>query len=172
MTVDDATTAVDAATAALAKLDAEIARAESDAAEVLQTFAALTRARDAGDFDDAIKLATDLEAARANHDAAIKVRTDLEKMRKPLEKRVERAREELDAARREAAGPEAKRLEADTRKVFDKAFAALAKSRQYRDAHGLPCTGAYLTYDEHGSGGLHDLAASRGFFLDLRNRSM
>ena len=171
-TVDETTEALDAATSALDRLDAEIRRADEDGATALQAMATLIRARDTGAFDDPLKLAADLDAARAAHDATTATIADLQKMRAPLAKRVDAAREQVHRARREAARPEAERLEAETRKAFDAAFAALARSRAHRAQSNLPCTGQYLTFDQTGSGGLADLATSHGFALEIRSRSM
>lgn len=170
--IEQATEALAAAQSALDKLTGEIRRAQSDEDDARERVARLLRARDTGDFGDPVKLAADLDAARTVHDATIATVADLQKMRAPLAKRVDAAKERLIAARCEAARPEAERLEAETRAAFDAAFAALARSRAHRAQSNLPCTGQYLTFDQYGSGGLADLATSHGFALEIRSRSM
>ena len=170
MTLEQATKALTAATAPLAKLDAEIKRAKADENEAREAVATLIIARDSGARTDFVKLASELAATTEAHDAAIAIVSNLESMRPPLVKRVDAAQVALDAARRESAKPDAARLEADTRAAFAEAFGALERSRAYREANGIPCTGGYLTFAnaQTGGGGLADLAASHGFSITIR----
>lgn len=145
------------ARAAVARIDAQITRAEDDSYRALAVLADLMRARDAGDFEDAEKLARDLENAQAAHDATLATVANLRKMREPLARREDEARMRADVARRQAAKPEGDRLEAEARRAFDEFCAKHKACLAYRRAHNIACTGMHASYDQQGDGLLRAL---------------
>lgn len=148
---------LETARAAVARIDAQITRAEDDSYRALAVLADLMRARDSGDFEDAAKLARDLENAQAAHDATLATVANLRKMRAPLEKKEEQARARADAARAQAAKPEGDRLEAEARRAFDEFCMKHKACLAYRRAHKLACTGMHASYDQNGNGLLRAL---------------
>jgi hypothetical protein len=151
-TLPEAQFDLEEAQAAVYRLDEQMKRVEADGQRALLTIRDLRLARDSGNVADPVLHAVDLAKAQAEHDAVLDRLAELARYRAPLKRRLEDAEMDRNLARTRAAQPEADRLEAESRGLFEMWAEAQLASLRFRRDNGIRYTGMFCDFSEAGNG--------------------